>query len=425
MGIDERGESVWLGMFLCEILDDWAVVLDRVGEGKKAAEYRAKRAEYAGAINSHAWETAQSPQHTAHNRNGKAAEIGAVAVGGGGWYRYGTKDNGEWVGAAASLEGKVHLNAQTWAVLADIAPADRAAAAWATVKERLLSPYGPLLLWPAYTEPDPTIGYVTRYCPGSRENGGVYMHAATWALAAACKLKDVDAVSRIWKSISPALRGKDAESYWAEPYVTPGNVDGPLSDKPGRAGWTWYTGSAAWLNRVSLEWVLGMRPVFVGETSSERELGKSGNQAANGESTGLLIDPCPPAELGRVSVTRTWRGRTLRVSFDSAEFARACEDVVAQDIGPGAPSRMEPVLTVNGQTMRGNVLTEAVLAAGGRAGTALPLAPSLRDGEPGTGARGAGAGGVVDIQVHWARGPLAVASTLPQRQQAPSQPGRV
>ena len=49
-------------------------------------------------------------------------------------------------------------------------------------------------------------------------------------------MKDVAAATRIWKSVSPALRGLDADGYVAEPYVTPGNVDGPLSDTPGRAG---------------------------------------------------------------------------------------------------------------------------------------------------------------------------------------------
>ncbi|MBL8758384.1 MAG: glycosyl transferase family 36, partial [Phycisphaerae bacterium] len=307
MGIEERGESVWLGMFLCHILDDWAVILDRAGDHAAAGGYLERRRAYATAINAHAWDDA-------------------------GHYRYGTKDSGEWVGASSCAEGKVHLNAQTWAILADVASPERAERAWGTVKQRLLSPYGPLLLWPAYTVPDPDIGYVTRYSPGSRENGGVYMHAATWALAAAACRRDREAVARIWDSISPPTRGRDADAYWAEPYVTPGNVDGPLSDKPGRAGWTWYTGSAAWLNRVSLEWVLGIRPTFDGPPEDD----------ARG---GLMIDPCPPADLGRVSVTRTWRGRAINVSFDSAAYD-----------GLGRTT-----LVVNGRELEKPILTERLL----------------------------------------------------------------
>ena len=212
------------------------------------------------------------------------------------------------------------------------------------MKEHLLGEMGPLLLAPSYTIPDESIGYITRYCPGSRENGGVYMHAATWALMAACKIKDRESVARIWRSISPPLRAADPERYRAEPYVTPGNVDGPLSDTPGKAGWTWYTGSAAWLNRVSLEWVLGIRPTW----------------------EGLLIDPCPFAELGCVDVTRTWRGRRIRVRFDAARFADAK--------GP-------PTLMLNGSPHPSNLIRATDLPANSTAD--IELVWDRRSSQPG------------------------------------------
>ncbi|MDX2146170.1 MAG: glycosyl transferase family 36 [Planctomycetota bacterium] len=305
MGIEGKGESVWLGMFLCGILDDWAEILSRYASAApalrdRAGEYRQKRMEYAAAIEAVAWDPV-------------------------GYYRYGTRDDGKWVGASECVEGKMHLNAQTWAILTELAPPARAASAWDAVKKHLLTPFGPLLVDPAYTVPDADIGYITRYSPGSRENGGVYMHAATWCLAAACKRRDADTVERIWNSISPAWRGRDADAYVAEPYVTPGNVDGPLSDKPGRAGWTWYTGSAAWLNRVSLEWVLGIRPTW----------------------EGLLVDPCPPASLGKVDVTRTWRGRRIRVRFDAAEY----------------DPKATPAIVLNGEALADNQIRPEQLGA--------------------------------------------------------------
>lgn len=275
MGVDEKGESTWLAFFLIILLADFARVLRLAGDDKQATEFELRREALIKAANDLAWD--------------------------GQWFRRATKDNGEWIGTKSNSSGRIYLNAQTWPILADATDPARAAAAWQTVKENLLGEMGPLLLAPAYTEPDGEIGYITRYCPGSRENGGVYMHAATWALMAACKIKDSASVARIWKSLSPPLRAQDAERYRAEPYVTPGNVDGPLSDTPGKAGWTWYTGSAAWLNRVSLEWVLGIRPTW----------------------EGLLIDPCPFPELGRVEATRTWRGRRIRLRFDAVEYARA------------------------------------------------------------------------------------------------------
>jgi cellobiose phosphorylase len=139
--------------------------------------------------------------------------------------------------------------------------------------------------------------------------------------------------------MSPPVRGQDAPAYYAEPYVMPGNVDGPLSETPGRAGWTWYTGSAAWMNKVALEWVLGIRPTF----------------------KGLVIDPCPMPELGKVQVDRQWRGMTIRVQFD------------ARDWEPGA----SPELMVNGKAYQGHVLDLGVVRAA------------------------AGADGVVEVQVTW------------------------
>jgi cellobiose phosphorylase len=273
LGVEGQGESVWLGLFLCHLLSDWATIHDRLNDHASAEKLRARRAALAHAINAHAWD--------------------------GAWYRYGTKDNGEWIGASSCREGQIHLNAQTWAILTDVAPRDRARACWESVKANLLTPYGPLLLAPAYTTPDENIGYITRYAPGARENGGVYMHAATWALMAAAKLRDVGMVQLIWDSISPPWRGRNAEGYGAEPYVMPGNVDGPATPTPGRAAWTWYTGSAAWLNRVSMEWILGIRPAW----------------------DGLAIDPVPLPSLGLVRVRRMWRGTEVRVRFDSREFS--------------------------------------------------------------------------------------------------------
>jgi len=106
----------------------------------------------------------------------------------------------------------------------------------------------------------------------------------------------------------------------------PGNVDGPLSTCPGRAGWTWYTGSAAWLNRVSIEHLIGARADW----------------------DGLRIDPCPCPELGEVSAVRQWRGREIHIRFDAGAFH----------------PEHDCVLTVNGSVLDDNLLREDSLEAG-------------------------------------------------------------
>lgn len=344
MGVDGKGESVWLAQFLAIILDDFSRVLEHSGDAALAADYRDRRVSLVKAVEQHAWD--------------------------GEWYRAATADDGRWLGTKTNSAGKIFLNTQTWAILSKAAPQDRERTAWESLKTHLLADMGPLLSAPAFTEPDAGIGYITRYAPGLRENGGVYMHAATWALAAACAMKDVKAVERIWRSISPPLRGQDAEHYVAEPYVTPGNVDGPLSITPGKAGWTWYTGSAAWLNRVSLEWLCGIRPVWLG---------------SQGGDAGLLIEPCPPAFLGKVEASRLWRGRQVRVCFNANEY-------VAGHI---------PSITINGKAHTGNVLRPGDLdLAGAHARPGSEVLIGVSWGAARASGGGAGASGVEIKTVH-------------------------
>jgi cellobiose phosphorylase len=119
-----------------------------------------------------------------------------------------------------------------------------------------------------------------------RENGGVYTHAATWAVIAAAMLGRGKSAYRIYCKLNPVLRGRRPDTYVAEPYVTPGNIEGPDSGHFGRGGWTWYSGSAAWLFKAGLEWILGVRGTY----------------------DGLLVDPCIPPAWSGYSVRRIFRG---------------------------------------------------------------------------------------------------------------------
>jgi len=266
-GLEERGESVWLGHFLVGLLADWAEVWRRTGEGEAAREYEAWREVLIAAINTHAWD--------------------------GAWFVRAWRDDGQPLGSRSCRTGRIYLNAQTWAVLHDVTSAERMRTCMEAVRTHLVSEAGALLLAPAYDRPEQEVGYITRYAPGMRENGGVYTHAATWAIAAAAKVKDAELVGRLLTAINPAV--KDPERYWAEPYVLPGNVDGPASPFFGRGGWTWYTGSAAWLHRVVTQWVLGVRP----------------------EWDGLRIDPCLPPGWRHAQLQRRYRGALYRVEIES------------------------------------------------------------------------------------------------------------
>ncbi|TLY28584.1 MAG: hypothetical protein E6K56_09675 [Ignavibacteria bacterium] len=232
VGLGMKGESVWLAHFLHRLLTDFVEISGNRNDPSRAETYELRARQLKDAINDIAWD--------------------------GEWFYGATKDSGESLGSNANKEGSLWLNPQTWSIIADVAADERARQVWDIVEKKLEAEIGPLLLQPAYKTPDKEIGYLTRYSPGMRENGGVYTHAAAWAIIAAAKLGRGESAFRIYSKLNPMNRGKDPARYCAEPYVTAGNIEGPASAFYGRGGWTWYTGSAAWLFKAGLEWILGI-----------------------------------------------------------------------------------------------------------------------------------------------------------------------
>ena len=260
-----KGESFWVAEFLGVVLKAVTPWAEKRGDERFARKCRDVSASLVRALNDYGWD--------------------------GAWYLQGTLDSGADLGTARDEEGRIFLNPQLWAVIAGMAPPDRAKSAMAAVTEHLLRAHGALLLYPAYTKVRPDIGYITRYAPGLRENGGVYTHAATWAVWAYALMGDGENAYEAFRRICPPNRHADADAYIAEPYVTPGNSDGPVSPFFGRGGWSWYTGSAQWLHRVGTERILGVR----------------------GEVEGLRIDPCLPKAWDGFRMTRVFRGATYRI----------------------------------------------------------------------------------------------------------------
>ncbi|MCI0554053.1 MAG: glycosyl transferase family 36, partial [Anaerolineae bacterium] len=207
------------------------------------------------------------------------------------WYLQATTDDGLSLGSKDNEEGKIFLMPNNWAVISGMAENGRAKTAMDSVTKYLLKDYGTLLNYPAFTKPRPDVGYVTRYAPGLRENGGVYSHAATWSVWAYTMAGEPERAYEAYRKICPPNRSADIETYKAEPYVTPGNVDGPLSEYYGRGSWTWYTGSSQWLHRVATHWILGIRPL----------------------PEGLLVDPAIPSEWSGFKVTRKFRNAMYQI----------------------------------------------------------------------------------------------------------------
>ncbi|NWF90940.1 MAG: glycosyl transferase family 36 [Ignavibacteriaceae bacterium] len=266
VGLDWKGESIWLAEFLFLILTEFQKISLLKNDFENARKLKSAAVELQKSFEKHAWD--------------------------GEWFFRGTKDSGEKFGSKENTDGKIYLNAQTWAVISGISAAEKQHRAMSEVAKKLVKKNGPLLLYPAYRSPDKFIGYLSRYAAGRRENGGVYTHAATWAIWAFAKLKDAKNAYDVYKKLAPINNGMNPDEYVAEPYVTPGNIEGPDSPQYGRGGWTWYTGSAAWFQKVIVDWILGVR-------ASEE---------------GLVIDPCIPKEWKVFKIKRKFRGTVYDIS---------------------------------------------------------------------------------------------------------------
>lgn len=266
-----KGESFWVAEFLYIVLARFIPLAQRRGDERFAQHCEIVRESMKAAFNQHAWD--------------------------GNWYLQATTDDGLALGSHKNEEGKIFLMPNLWAVISGIAEEGRDQIAMESVTQYLLKDYGTLLNFPAFTRPRPDIGYVTRYAPGLRENGGVYTHAATWSVWAYTLVEQPEQAYAAYSRICPPNRSADIDTYKAEPYVTPGNIDGPLSEYYGRGGWTWYTGSAQWLHNAATHWILGIRP----------------------QENGLLIDPSIPAHWDGFKIRRKFRGAVYNIEVENPE----------------------------------------------------------------------------------------------------------
>ncbi|HEX9421576.1 MAG TPA: hypothetical protein VGA81_21140, partial [Methylomirabilota bacterium] len=237
VGREGSGESVWLGWFFHATLREFARVAEGRGEQARAASWRQHAASLKVSLDEHAWD--------------------------GDWYRRAYFDDGTPLGSAASEECRIDSIAQSWAVISGAAEPSRAARAMAAAEERLIRPDDGLmvLMDPPFDRTALDPGYIKGYPPGIRENGGQYTHAALWSVIALAALGQGDQAHRLFSMLNPLTHAStrtSAERYRVEPYVVAADVYAERAHL-GQGGWTWYTGSAGWMYRAGLEWLLGFR----------------------------------------------------------------------------------------------------------------------------------------------------------------------
>jgi cyclic beta-1,2-glucan synthetase len=237
VGEGGQGESVWLGWLLFAALERFSKIADARGDSGRAEVWRAHQIALVAAMETHAWD--------------------------GHWYRRAWYDDGTPLGSSANEECRIDSIAQAWSVLSGAAPADRAAEAMASMERELILPQEglALLLTPPFDRTTKDPGYILGYPPGLRENGGQYTHAAMWSVMALSALGEGDKATALFWMLNPINHARtriDSHRYKVEPYVVAADVYS-ASGHRGRGGWTWYTGSAGWMQRAGLESLLGLK----------------------------------------------------------------------------------------------------------------------------------------------------------------------
>jgi cyclic beta-1,2-glucan synthetase len=236
VGHEGKGESVWLAWFLLKILRTFAELAD-TRDVPWAAHCRERAAQLLKAVEAASWD--------------------------GEWYLRGFFDDGSPLGSHLASEARIDSLPQSWAVIAGGGDAARARIAIESADRELVraSDRIVLLFTPPFDHSTPHPGYIMGYPPGIRENGGQYTHGSLWLAMAWARLGEGDRAVRLLQMMNPiehCRTPQDVERFKGEPYVSAGDVYAS-SMQMGQAGWTWYTGSAAWMYRVWLEEVLGFQ----------------------------------------------------------------------------------------------------------------------------------------------------------------------
>ncbi len=294
VGIDGKGESVWLAFFLIAVLKRFAPLAQARDDAALAALCEGDAAMLKARVEASAWD--------------------------GAWYQRAWFDDGTPLGSAANTECRIDSIAQSWSAICGAAPPERARAAMASLERRLVRPEARLvqLLDPPFDVSRPSPGYIQGYVPGVRENGGQYTHGAVWAALAFAVMGDTERAWQLFAMLNPIRHGDSAAHvavYKTEPYVVAGDVYA-TAPHVGRGGWSWYTGSAGWMYQLLVEWLLGLQ--------------RRGNQLA-------LRPLLPPS----------WPGFELRYRFESTTYEIAVRATASAEAA---------LLTVDGVTSSGSLV---------------------------------------------------------------------
>ena len=279
VGPKGKGESVWLGFFLYNVLDRFTKIMEQIKNDlleneatieNKIEKYKLIMQQLKRTLNSNGWD--------------------------GRWYKRAFMDDGNTLGSMENDECRIDSIAQSWSTISKAGDNDKKYISMESLENHLIDRENGIvkLLDPPFEKGKLNPGYIKSYMPGVRENGGQYTHASCWVIIAESMLGFGDKATEIYRMINPIEHARTKESskkYKVEPYVIPADIYG-ASNLAGRGGWTWYTGSASWYYKAGIENILGLK-------------------IENGV---LKIEPCIPNSWKEYSIKYKWKNAFYNIN---------------------------------------------------------------------------------------------------------------
>ncbi len=235
VGIKGKGESVWLGFFLYNIINEFLEVIKSYDKKLPVKKYVTFNKILKDSLNRNTWD--------------------------GNYYIRAFFDNGNKLGSSKNEECKIDLISQSFSILSEVAEESKINSIITSVENNLVDHENKIikLLTPPFSKSKDDPGYIMNYPKGIRENGGQYTHAVSWYVMSLIKAGRTDKAYEYYQMINPINRTnseEDVDKYGTEPYVIAADIYS-ASNYPGHGGWTWYTGSAGWFYRVGIRDILG------------------------------------------------------------------------------------------------------------------------------------------------------------------------
>lgn len=268
MGNNRQGESVMLACWAIYCIREFFTCIEHMGDLERLERYRNRLEELADTVNRLAWD--------------------------GDWYQRATHDSGWVLGTRENTYGKIWANPNSFAIVSGVADEEKRKRIYAAFEKYLDHDLGSYTFYPPFAEPDARAGIISRFAPGTKENGSIFGHSSRWRIWAECYGGRGDKAYEILHKMLPTTRHEVApETYRIEPYVACQFIYGPESDNPGEGSHSWATGTAAWTLLVVWEWIFGVRA----------------------EIDGLRIDPCLPSGWTEARMIRRYQGATYVIAI--------------------------------------------------------------------------------------------------------------